>query len=179
MYDRHLLNSNSSFIRFIVLNLQMSKLRVTVIKIYGNPPEVPHRDRSPALPGAGAQTLTRLPYCSREVSELGGLGWTYWEGPSRRHNHSCLLPPGLMVSGFAVTGAVLGQERLINYAISGAKFLKRHMFDVASGRLMRTCYAGSGGTVEHRWGAGQSRKACLLGHPMRFSLPLFSSLGGH
>uniref|UniRef100_A0A8D1PMY4 Spermatogenesis-associated protein 20 n=1 Tax=Sus scrofa TaxID=9823 RepID=A0A8D1PMY4_PIG len=56
---------------------------------------------------------------------------------------------GLMVSGFAVTGAVLGQERLINYAINGAKFLKRHMFDVASGRLMRTCYAGSGGTVEH------------------------------
>ncbi|KAB0394511.1 hypothetical protein E2I00_015642 [Balaenoptera physalus] len=53
---------------------------------------------------------------------------------------------GLMVSGFAVTGAVLGQERLISYAISGAKFLKRHMFDVASGRLMRTCYAGSGGT---------------------------------
>lgn len=56
------------------------------------------------------------------------------------------------MSGFAVTGAVLGQERLINYAINGAKFLKRHMFDVASGRLMRTCYAGSGGTVEHRWG---------------------------
>ncbi|XP_048970025.1 spermatogenesis-associated protein 20 isoform X2 [Canis lupus baileyi] len=56
---------------------------------------------------------------------------------------------GLMVSGYAVTGAVLGQERLINYAINGAKFLKRHMFDVASGRLMRTCYAGPGGTVEH------------------------------
>ncbi|CAI9163198.1 unnamed protein product [Rangifer tarandus platyrhynchus] len=56
---------------------------------------------------------------------------------------------GLMVSGFAVTGAVLGQERVINYAINGAKFLKRHMFDVASGRLMRTCYAGAGGTVEH------------------------------
>lgn len=54
------------------------------------------------------------------------------------------------MSGFAVTGAVLGQERVINYAINGAKFLKRHMFDVASGRLMWTCYAGSGGTVEHR-----------------------------
>ncbi|XP_036735744.1 spermatogenesis-associated protein 20 isoform X5 [Manis pentadactyla] len=55
---------------------------------------------------------------------------------------------GLMVSGYAVTGAVLGLERLINCAINGAKFLKRHMFDVASGRLMRTCYTGSGGTVE-------------------------------
>nr|KAF6417270.1 spermatogenesis associated 20 [Molossus molossus] len=56
---------------------------------------------------------------------------------------------GLMVSGYAVTGAVLGMERLVNYATNGAKFLKRHMFDVASSRLMRTCYAGSGGTVEH------------------------------
>nr|XP_055113358.1 spermatogenesis-associated protein 20 isoform X1 [Symphalangus syndactylus] len=56
---------------------------------------------------------------------------------------------GLMVSGYAVTGAVLGQDRLINYATNGAKFLKRHMFDVASGRLIRTCYTSSGGTVEH------------------------------
>ena len=71
-------------------------------------------------------------------------------GQGQGHSHLCLLPPGLMVSGFAVTGAVLGQERVINYAINGAKFLKRHMFDVASGRLMRTCYAGTGGTVEHR-----------------------------
>lgn len=91
-----------------------------------------------------------LPCCSREMSELGGLGWTYREVPGRGHNHLCLLPPGLMVSGLAVTGAVLGQERVINYAINCAKFLKRHMFDVASGRLMRTCYAGAGGTVEHR-----------------------------
>lgn len=77
-----------------------------------------------------------------------------------------------MVSGFAVTGAVLGLERLINYATNGAKFLKRHMFDVASGRLMRTCYAGSGGTVEHRSGAGQPGKACLPGHPRPVSAPL-------
>jgi uncharacterized protein YyaL (SSP411 family) len=56
---------------------------------------------------------------------------------------------GLMVSGYAVTGAVLGMDRLIGYATNGAKFLKRHMFDVASGRLKRTCYASSGGTVEH------------------------------
>lgn len=70
------------------------------------------------------------------------------------------------MSGFAVTGAVLGLERLISYATSGAKFLKRHMFDVASGRLIRTCYAGSGGTVEHRWeGAGLPAKACLPGPP--------------
>ncbi|XP_036052538.1 spermatogenesis-associated protein 20 isoform X1 [Onychomys torridus] len=56
---------------------------------------------------------------------------------------------GLMVSGFAVTGAVLGMDKLVTQATNGAKFLKRHMFDVASGRLKRACYAGSGGTVEH------------------------------
>lgn len=78
------------------------------------------------------------------------------------------------MSGYAITGAVLGMERLVNYATNGAKFLKRHMFDVASGRLMRTCYAGSGGTVEHRWGAGQLGKACLPGYPRPVSAPLHS-----
>lgn len=58
-----------------------------------------------------------------------------------------------MVSGFAVTGAVLGMEKLVAQATNGAKFLKRHMFDVSSGRLKRTCYAGTGGTVEQRWGS--------------------------
>lgn len=76
------------------------------------------------------------------------------------------------MSGYAVTGAVLGLERLITYAINGAKFLKRHMFDVASGRLMRTCYAGSGGTVEHRSEARQPGKACLPGHPRPISARL-------
>lgn len=79
-----------------------------------------------------------------------GVGIDIPGGPGQDHNPLCLLSPGLMVSGFAVTGAVLGQERVVSYAINGAKFLKRHMFDVASGRLMRTCYAGAGGTVEHR-----------------------------
>ncbi|XP_068923625.1 spermatogenesis-associated protein 20 [Petaurus breviceps papuanus] len=55
---------------------------------------------------------------------------------------------GLMVSGFAVAGAVLGKEELISQAIDGAKFLKRHLFDVSSGRLLRGCYADIGGTVE-------------------------------
>lgn len=80
-----------------------------------------------------------------------------------------------MVSGYAVTGAVLGLERLINCAINGAKFLKRHMFDVASGRLMRTCYTGSGGTVEQRWETKQPRKACLPRQPWLFSSPFLSS----
>lgn len=81
-----------------------------------------------------------------------------------------------MVSGYAVTGAVLGMERLVTYATNGAKFLKRHMFDVASGRLMRTCYAGSGGTVEYRCGAGRPGKACLPGCTRSISAP-FLPLG--
>lgn len=68
------------------------------------------------------------------------------------HHLWSLFPLGLMVSGFAVTGAILGMDKLVTQATNGAKFLKRHMFDVASGRLKRTCYAGPGGTVEHRWG---------------------------
>lgn len=62
-----------------------------------------------------------------------------------------------MVSGFAVAGAVLGMEKLVTQATNGAKFLKRHMFDVSSGRLKRTCYAGTGGTVEQRWGRGSGQ----------------------
>lgn len=77
------------------------------------------------------------------------------------------------MSGYAVTGAVLGMERLVAYATNGAKFLKRHMFDVASGRLMRTCYAGSGGTVEHRCGLGIQGRLVSLGAP-GLSLPLSS-----
>lgn len=53
------------------------------------------------------------------------------------------------MSGFAVTGAVLGQERVVSYTMR-CQVPERHMFDVASGRLMRTCYASAGGTVEHR-----------------------------
>ncbi|XP_074079836.1 spermatogenesis-associated protein 20 isoform X2 [Macrotis lagotis] len=55
---------------------------------------------------------------------------------------------GMMVSGFAVAGSILGKEELINRAIDGAKFLKRHLFDVSSGRLLRGCYGIIGGTVE-------------------------------
>lgn len=61
------------------------------------------------------------------------------------------------MSGFAVTGAVLGMEKLVAQATNGAKFLKRHMFDVSSGRLKRTCYAGTGGTVEQRWARGDGQ----------------------
>ena len=85
-----------------------------------------------------------------------------------------------MVSGYAVTGAVLGLERLITCAINGAKFLKRHMFDVARGRLMRTCYAGPGGTVEHRSGVGQPGSLVSLGIPglsLPLSLPLSLLVG--
>lgn len=64
------------------------------------------------------------------------------------------------MSGFAVAGSVLGMEKLVTQATNGAKFLKRHMFDVSSGRLKRTCYAGAGGTVEQRWevGDGQTKR---------------------
>lgn len=106
------------------------------------------------MSGFGAQDLRDHPWLQGGVGAQGdGVELPRGSWPAS-HHYLSLLAPGLMVSGYAVTGAVLGQDRLINYATNGAKFLKRHMFDVASGRLMRTCYTGSGGTVEHRLGAG-------------------------
>lgn len=48
MYVRYLVNINFFFVRFTVLNLQMSQLKPTVMHPRS------HRDRSPALPGSGA-----------------------------------------------------------------------------------------------------------------------------
>uniref|UniRef100_K7EI59 Spermatogenesis-associated protein 20 n=1 Tax=Ornithorhynchus anatinus TaxID=9258 RepID=K7EI59_ORNAN len=55
---------------------------------------------------------------------------------------------GLMISGFARAGAILGQEDLVQRAISGATFLQRHLSDPGSGRLLRCCYVGHDQAVE-------------------------------
>ncbi|XP_032900398.1 spermatogenesis-associated protein 20 [Amblyraja radiata] len=55
---------------------------------------------------------------------------------------------GLMISGFARAGAVLGEKTYILRATKAATFLKEHMFDSNTGRLLRSCYRGSEGVVE-------------------------------
>lgn len=84
------------------------------------------------------------------MSGAWGVGIDISGAPGQDHNPLCLLSPGLMGVWPRCDGGCSGPGEVVSHAINGAKFLKRHMFDVASGRLMRTCYAGAGGTVEHR-----------------------------
>ncbi|MGH0144934.1 UNVERIFIED_CONTAM: hypothetical protein FKN15_004375 [Acipenser sinensis] len=55
---------------------------------------------------------------------------------------------GLMVSGFARVGAVLGEKVFIERAEKAARFLRDHLFDAASGKMLRSCYRGEEMGVE-------------------------------
>ncbi|XP_009878504.1 PREDICTED: spermatogenesis-associated protein 20 [Charadrius vociferus] len=55
---------------------------------------------------------------------------------------------GLMISGFAQAGAALAEQEYVSRAAQAAAFLRRHLFDPASGRLLRSCYRGKDNTVE-------------------------------
>ncbi|XP_069785510.1 spermatogenesis-associated protein 20 isoform X4 [Narcine bancroftii] len=55
---------------------------------------------------------------------------------------------GLMISGFARAGAVLGEKAYIQRAAQAAAFVREYMFNSESGRLLRSCYPGSEGAVE-------------------------------
>ncbi|XP_014430101.2 spermatogenesis-associated protein 20 isoform X3 [Pelodiscus sinensis] len=55
---------------------------------------------------------------------------------------------GLMISGFALSGAILGKEEYVCRAGQAADFLRGHLFDASSGRLLRSCYRGKGRSVE-------------------------------
>ncbi|XP_062447429.1 spermatogenesis-associated protein 20 isoform X9 [Rhea pennata] len=55
---------------------------------------------------------------------------------------------GLMISGFAQAGATLAKEEYVSRAVQAANFLRRHLFDPTSGKLLRSCYRGKDNTVE-------------------------------
>uniref|UniRef100_A0A8D2LH20 Spermatogenesis associated 20 n=1 Tax=Varanus komodoensis TaxID=61221 RepID=A0A8D2LH20_VARKO len=55
---------------------------------------------------------------------------------------------GLMISGFAQSGAILGREEYVERAACAAHFLRNHMFNADSGKLLRSCYRGQGDSVE-------------------------------
>ncbi|KAM6317306.1 spermatogenesis-associated protein 20 isoform 1-T1 [Podargus strigoides] len=55
---------------------------------------------------------------------------------------------GLMISGFAQAGAALAEQEYVSRAAQAAAFLQRHLFDPASGRLLRSCYRGKDNMVE-------------------------------
>uniref|UniRef100_A0A8B9F1H7 Spermatogenesis associated 20 n=1 Tax=Amazona collaria TaxID=241587 RepID=A0A8B9F1H7_9PSIT len=55
---------------------------------------------------------------------------------------------GLMISGFAQAGAALGRQEYVSRAAQAAAFVRRHLFDPSSGRLLRSCYRGKDSAVE-------------------------------
>ncbi|NWR70015.1 SPT20 protein, partial [Centropus unirufus] len=55
---------------------------------------------------------------------------------------------GLMISGFAQAGVALAKPDYVSRAAQAAAFLQRHLFDPASGRLLRSCYRGKDNAVE-------------------------------
>ncbi|XP_009067463.1 PREDICTED: spermatogenesis-associated protein 20 [Acanthisitta chloris] len=55
---------------------------------------------------------------------------------------------GLMISGFAQAGAILAEQEYVHRAAQAASFLRTHLFDPASGRLLRSCYRGKDNSVE-------------------------------
>ncbi|XP_054834432.1 spermatogenesis-associated protein 20 isoform X2 [Eublepharis macularius] len=55
---------------------------------------------------------------------------------------------GLMISGFAQSGAILGKKEYVDRAARAASFLQSHMFNASSGKLLRSCYQGQDSSVE-------------------------------
>lgn len=52
-----------------------------------------------------------------------------------------------MISGFARGGQVLGEDVYVKRAVKAAEFVKKHLFDEKSGKLLRSCYQGDSGEV--------------------------------
>lgn len=57
---------------------------------------------------------------------------------------------GMMITGFAQSGAILGKKEYVNRAIHAAQFLRNHLFDAGTGKLFRSCYQGQGNSVDKR-----------------------------
>uniref|UniRef100_A0A667Z2D0 Spermatosis associated 20 n=1 Tax=Myripristis murdjan TaxID=586833 RepID=A0A667Z2D0_9TELE len=59
---------------------------------------------------------------------------------------------GLMLSGYARVGAVLGDKALLERAVEAANFLKNHLWDTEQQTILRSCYRGDqmqGCTINH------------------------------
>lgn len=58
-----------------------------------------------------------------------------------------LCTAALMLSGFAKAAQVLGDDRYAQRAVRNAQFIKKHLYDAVSNRLLRSCYRGDNGGV--------------------------------
>jgi uncharacterized protein YyaL (SSP411 family) len=45
-----------------------------------------------------------------------------------------------MISALAKAGAILNEKTYIDRAINAARFMRAHLYDQDSGRLLRSCY---------------------------------------
>lgn len=55
---------------------------------------------------------------------------------------------GLMLSGFARVGAVLGDQTLLQRAEQTAQFLRKHLWDEEGQHMLHSCYRGDNMEVE-------------------------------
>ncbi|XP_034242847.1 spermatogenesis-associated protein 20 isoform X2 [Thrips palmi] len=53
----------------------------------------------------------------------------------------------LMISGFAKAAQALGDDKYAERAVKAACFVKKHLYDAVSNRLLRSCYRGDNGGV--------------------------------
>ncbi|XP_046456070.1 spermatogenesis-associated protein 20-like isoform X2 [Daphnia pulex] len=52
---------------------------------------------------------------------------------------------GLMISALARAGQILGRDTYVERAAKAAEFVRQHLYDGQSGRLLRSCYRGGDG----------------------------------
>lgn len=57
---------------------------------------------------------------------------------------------GLMISALARAGAVLKDATYVERAVRAAQFVREHLHDAQSGRLLRSCYRGEHGQVAQK-----------------------------
>ena len=49
-----------------------------------------------------------------------------------------------MISALAKAGTALSQDTYVERAAKAAEFVRQHLYDRQSGRLLRSCYRGDG-----------------------------------
>lgn len=54
---------------------------------------------------------------------------------------------GLMISGFAKAGQVLGNSNYVQRAIGAAKFVRQYLYKNDTKTLLRSCYKSSDDTI--------------------------------
>lgn len=93
-----------------------------------------------------ASTLSRLKKCLNEQESVGARPRVFGT-----EGLFCLFASsGLMISGFAQSGAILGKEEYVDRAVRAADFVQNHLFDAGTGKLLRSCYRGQGNSVDKR-----------------------------